>query len=74
MNDIKKTILIVEDSIVQALAVQMLLEQCGVNVVRATSGEQGLSLARETKPDLICWIFSCRVSMVSNFVVCCAMM
>jgi len=53
MNDSKKTILIVEDSIVQALAVQLLLEQCGLNVVRATSGEQGLSLARETKPDLI---------------------
>ena len=53
MNDSKKTILIVEDSIVQALAVQLLLEQCGVNVLRATSGEQGLSLVREAQPDLI---------------------
>jgi CheY-like chemotaxis protein len=53
MNDSKKTILIVEDSIVQALAVQLLLEQCGLNVLRATSGEQGLSLARDSQPDLI---------------------
>lgn len=53
MTDSKKTILIVEDSIVQALAVQLLLEQCGVNVLRTTSGEQGLSLVRQAKPDLI---------------------
>ena len=52
MND-KKTILIVEDNIVQALAVQLLLEQRGVNIVRANTGEQGLSLVRETRPDLI---------------------
>src|SRR3954471_23455227 len=53
MNDLKKTILIVEDSIVQALAVQILLEQSGVNVLRASSGEQGLILARDAQPDLI---------------------
>ncbi len=53
MRDSEKTILIVEDSIVQALAVQMLIEHQGVNVLRASTGEQGLILARETLPDLI---------------------
>jgi CheY-like chemotaxis protein len=53
MNNLKKTILIVEDSIVQALAVQMMLVKHGVNILRAEDGETGLKLASQIFPDAI---------------------
>ena len=48
-----KTILIVEDSPVQALAMIQLLEQHGLNVLCAPDGLSGVALAQKTHPDLI---------------------
>jgi CheY-like chemotaxis protein len=53
MNNSKKTILIVEDSPVQALAVLKLLENRGVNVLCAANGETGVAMARQTLPEAI---------------------
>jgi len=53
MKDAKKTILIVEDSPVQALAVLKLLENRGVSILCAANGEAGLEMARQNMPELI---------------------
>jgi CheY-like chemotaxis protein len=49
----KKTILLVEDSKVQKLAGEKLLHRAGYLVLLAGDGEEGLSLARESRPDLV---------------------
>ena len=49
----RKAVLIVEDSPVQALSLIHLLEQQGLGVFCARNGEDGVSLARERKPELI---------------------
>jgi CheY-like chemotaxis protein len=49
----KKTLLLVEDSKVQKLAGERILLRAGYLVLLASSGEEGLSLARESQPDLI---------------------
>ena len=49
----EKTILIVEDSITQALLLQQSLEDRGYIVHHARNGEEGLSLAGKIRPDLI---------------------
>ncbi len=46
-------ILVVEDSPVQALALTKVLEQQGLDVVRASNGVLGVSMARGYQPDLI---------------------
>lgn len=48
-----KTILVVEDSPVQALSLMALLEKEGLNVLCAPNGVAGLQMARESHPDLI---------------------
>lgn len=48
-----KTVLIVEDSPVQAFAMIQLLEQHGLNVLCAPDGETGVNLAQKSQPDLI---------------------
>jgi CheY-like chemotaxis protein len=53
MKDAKKTILIVEDSPVQALAVLKLLENRGVSILCAANGEAGIEMARQNMPELI---------------------
>lgn len=53
MRDSKKTILIVEDSPVQTLAVLKLLEDRGVNILCAANGKAGVELARQTLPEAI---------------------
>lgn len=53
MKHSKKTVLIVEDSPVQALAISMLLESLGVNVLRAVNGQSGVEMARKNMPELI---------------------
>jgi CheY-like chemotaxis protein len=52
-NDKSKTVLIVEDSPVQAFAMIQLLEQHGLNVLCAPDGEAGIILAQKSQPDLI---------------------
>lgn len=48
-----KTILVVEDSPVQAFAMIQLLEQRGLNVLCAPDGSSGVKLAKKSRPDLI---------------------
>ena len=48
-----KTILVVEDSPVQAFAMIQLLEQRGLNVLCAPDGSAGVKLAKKSCPDLI---------------------
>ena len=49
----KRTILVVEDSPVQALALQQLLEQKGLKVLRALNGRTGVAMAEQYAPDAI---------------------
>lgn len=53
MTDSKKTILIVEDSPVQALALLRFFENRGVNVLCAANGEAGLEMVHQTMPEII---------------------
>lgn len=53
MKDGKKTILIVEDSQVQVLAMLKLLENQPLNMLCATNGKAGLEMARQEHPDVI---------------------
>lgn len=48
-----KRILLVEDSITQALKIKMVLEGKGYTVDVATDGEKGVTLATQLKPNLI---------------------
>ncbi len=50
---IVKTILVVEDSPVQAFSLVHMLEKHGLNVICAPNGVTGLSMAREYAPDLV---------------------
>ena len=53
MKNTQKTILVVEDSGVQALAMKLMLENRGASVLCAASGETGLEIARRSLPDVI---------------------
>jgi CheY-like chemotaxis protein len=53
MKNAQKTILVVEDSAVQSLAMKLMLENHGANVLCANNGEAGLESARQTMPDVI---------------------
>jgi CheY-like chemotaxis protein len=48
-----KTILVIEDSLTQALCLQTLLEQEGLSVLLAYDGQVGLQMARQSHPDAI---------------------
>ncbi|WP_372619889.1 response regulator transcription factor [Falsiroseomonas sp.] len=48
-----KKIMVVEDEIVVAMSVEMVLEAEGYAVVLATDGREGLRLAHDEQPDLI---------------------
>jgi CheY-like chemotaxis protein len=48
-----KTVLVVEDSPVQALSLLNLLEGQGLNVICAPNGMAGLELARKHRPDMV---------------------
>lgn len=53
MRNRKKTILIVEDSLVQSLALLKLFKQWDVNVLCAENGKDGIELARQAQPEVI---------------------
>ncbi len=62
------TILIIEDSIVQVLALKSVLEDAGLTVLWATNGRQGLALADAQQPDAI--ILDLEMPEMSGFEVC----
>lgn len=53
MNTASRTVLIVEDSPVQALALQQLLEDKGLRVLHAAEASTGIVLAEKYVPDAI---------------------
>jgi len=62
------TILIIEDSTVQALALKNVLEEVGLTVLCATDGWQGLALADAQQPDAI--VLDLEMPGMSGFEVC----
>jgi DNA-binding response OmpR family regulator len=64
----KKKILVVEDSPTQALHMQTLLEQEGVQVLLAPDGQTGLEMARRFGPDLI--VLDVQMPGMNGFQVC----
>jgi DNA-binding response OmpR family regulator len=63
-----KTILIVEDSATQALHLQALLEEAGLQVVWAQDGGTGLEMANQAQPDLI--VLDVQLPDMNGFQVC----
>lgn len=63
-----KTILIVEDSTTQALHLQALLEQEGLEVELAYDGRAGLQMAQQLQPDLI--VLDVQMPEMNGFQVC----
>lgn len=55
MTDKKKTVLLIEDESALREAVKMKLEKKGIEVLVAETGEKGLSILQEKKPDLV-WL------------------
>jgi CheY-like chemotaxis protein len=53
MMESPKTVLVIEDSRVQALALQELLETEGLQVLHAPDGRIGVSMAQQHQPDII---------------------
>ena len=49
----ERTVLIIEDEKLIIVSTQMVLEAAGFRVESATNGEEGISKARELRPDLI---------------------
>ncbi|MBI3774825.1 MAG: response regulator [Gammaproteobacteria bacterium] len=47
------TVLIVDDSPTEVHVLKTMLEKNGYSVISATSGEQGIAVAKERKPDLV---------------------
>ncbi len=52
-TQLKKTILVVEDSATQADAIRIVLEENGLSVICATNGLSGLKVAQAICPDLV---------------------
>ncbi len=67
-NKTAKTVLVVEDSATQALHLQALLEEAGLQVIWAPDGQTGLSKARRTQPDLI--VLDVQLPDMNGFQVC----
>lgn len=53
MSKVGKTVLIVEDSPAQALTLEHLLKKEGLQVLWATDGQVGVTLAQQRMPDII---------------------
>ena len=64
----KKMILVVEDSPTQALHLQALLEQEGLEVVLAYDGQTGLQMAQQLQPALV--VLDVQMPGMNGFQVC----
>lgn len=64
----KKRVLIIEDSLTYAAIVKEAVEDGGLEVFVATSGEEGIKLARQEKPDLI--LLDLMLPGISGYEVC----
>ncbi|CAM8626674.1 CheY FOG, CheY-like receiver [Comamonadaceae bacterium] len=64
----KKTILSVEDTAGIRRLIRMTLEYMGFQVLEAADGEEGLSMAREHRPDLV--LMDVRMPGVSGLTAC----
>lgn len=64
----RKKILIVEDSPTQALHLQALLEEVGLEVLVAYDGQTGLEMARNLLPDLV--VLDVQMPGMNGFQVC----
>jgi len=64
----RKTILVIEDSSTQALHLQALLEEVGLNVICAANGRLGLEMAHRDYPDLI--VLDVQLPDMNGFQVC----
>jgi CheY-like chemotaxis protein len=49
----KKTVLVVDDSMMIRRIVGKLLQECGYAILMAENGEQGYEMARDQQPDLV---------------------
>ncbi|MDY7079375.1 MAG: response regulator [Chloroflexota bacterium] len=67
-NASKRKILVVEDSPTQALHLQTLLEQEGLEVLLAYDGQTGLQMAQQMHPDLI--VLDVQMPGMNGFQVC----
>jgi len=63
-----KTILVIEDSVTQALHLQALLAEAGLQVICAQDGQAGLKMAHESHPDLI--VLDVQLPDMNGFQVC----
>jgi len=68
MSTIAKKVLVVEDSTVQAQALEKLLEPYGVRVLCAPDGKVGVELAEHWLPDVI--ILDVKMPRMNGFEVC----
>jgi DNA-binding response OmpR family regulator len=67
-NKTGKIILIVEDSTTQALHLQALLEEAGLQVIWAPDGQAGVKMAHQALPDLI--VLDVQLPDMNGFQVC----
>ena len=63
-----KTILVIEDSVTQALHLQALLEEAGLQVIWAQNGQAGVKMARQAQPDLV--VLDVQLPDMNGFQVC----
>jgi CheY-like chemotaxis protein len=68
MAKTNKTVLVVEDSPVQALALEHLLLQEGLKVLCAPDGRSGITMAQEHTPDVI--VLDIEMPEMNGFEVC----
>ncbi|HEY74465.1 MAG: response regulator [Chloroflexi bacterium] len=64
----KGTILVIEDSPTQAMHLQTMLEQAGLNALVACDGELGLQMAEQLQPDVI--VLDVQMPGMNGFQVC----
>ncbi len=62
------TILVIEDSATQALHLQGLLEEAGLQVIWAPDGQSGVKMAHQARPDLI--VLDVQLPDMNGFQVC----